>query len=686
MSEGQKTMGTEIKEPFNFQQYVDWAFEQNKGTYIYKTQNEQSLTKTNYFTTQIRDEQINGIIWLFRKCQTISEIDNQNKAFLEHQHILRHVFLFLLILVKKYKDQRKIYALMNSTGILFENEELKLCIPNEKFDILQQTYYKKDFDNIGAHLTENCKSILERWAELKNEPNDFNFGLPKSDKEFLNDFPRISACLNLKQNIKLIEQKKQKEEGKKMLEKLQKERLFQSSLRKEQIQFVQLVKVVNHKKPNYLNQSLILQPNGNLIIGKIWFPNNQTDLCPLWLSYNFQVQSYNHLNNFNQELKQYIGFLTYTGPVNDYFEPQTYDYNEETEGIMQTNNQHELIMKGGFKNGLFEGKKNRIYIGCILIFYGSFKNGQKHGEGYELNQQFQTFFRGLYESNQKQGIFVDCKLINYQNREKEFSKIGSRQEYYKNNIKYNQIPEWAQQVYNVNQNPACVLLNFNEYGINNFQLSSLRPGGWINSSLIDILLQQQISLVNYSNIINQNKQGNKMKTLFLNCSQCQDIFGSMITKNDDINDLIFQEAFLKHQESCNQEKVQSNKKNMRIVFYLNLDRSHFLSVVYDNEKLYIIDSLNDTREPLKFQMKKLLMKYQFHVEDKDDVTLSQQQNSFDCGVYTIYYVSQFIKNQNLTIKEMIDKQCFKVSQSKVNYIRYLIYQNLVGNGASIMEL
>ncbi|CAD8059831.1 unnamed protein product [Paramecium sonneborni] len=682
-----------IKEPFTFQQYVDWAFESNKGTYIHKTQKEQ-LTKSNNSIMQIEDDQLNDIIWLFRKCQNKNELDNQNKAFTEKQHIIRHVFLFLLILVQKKQDKRKIYTLMNSTAIQYVNEDLKVFIADEKQEILKQAYYSKDFVTVGVHFTQNFKQILDIWRQLKNLPENYQLMHPNSDTDFLCDFPRINTQFNFIQIFKLKEIKKQKENEKKILEqKLQQERLFQSNLRKEQIQFIKLVKIVSIRKPNYFNQQLFLQPNGNLIQGKIWFPINQPDLCPLWLDYNFQIQSFNNFNNLNQELKYYTGFISYQGPVNDYFEPQTYDYDKDTEGVMKTINIQETIYKGGFKNGLFDGK-NRVYTFGCLIFYGFFKNGQKHGEGYELDsQQTLTYFRGMYESNFKQGLFVDYKLINYSKREKEFSKIGNWVEYYKNGIKQKEISQQADQVYNVNQNPGRKLLNFNEFEVNNFQLASLLPGGWIKSKIVDILLKQLTSLVNYSNLINQNIHSTQ--TLFFNCNQCQDIFGSMITYDNDINDKIFQNAFKKHLESNYQQKNQKyddhmsgqNKiKNIRIVFYLNLDRSHFLSVVYENEKLYLIDSLEDTREPLKIQIQKLLIKYQFEVKDKDNINISQQKNTYDDGIYTIYYISQFIKNQNLTIEQMIGQKFFEISQSKINYLRYQIYQNLKGDGASIMQL
>jgi len=59
--------------------------------------------------------------------------------------------------------------------------------------------------------------------------------------------------------------------------------------------------------------------------------------------------------------------------VNDYFEPHTYDYDNETEGIMNICSDN-ILCKGGFKNGLFDGK-NRLYINNILNYYGEFKNG-----------------------------------------------------------------------------------------------------------------------------------------------------------------------------------------------------------------------------------------------------------------------------------------------------------------------
>lgn len=80
------------------------------------------------------------------------------------------------------------------------------------------------------------------------------------------------------------------------------------------------------------------------------------------------------MNNLNSDLRLYCGFISYKGPVNDYFEPHTYDFDNETEGIMNTCSEN-ILFKGRFKNGLFDGKNNRLYINDLLFYYGEFKNG-----------------------------------------------------------------------------------------------------------------------------------------------------------------------------------------------------------------------------------------------------------------------------------------------------------------------
>lgn len=39
--------------------------------------------------------------------------------------------------------------------------------------------------------------------------------------------------------------------------------------------------------------------------------------------------------------------------------------------------------------------------------------------------------------------------------------------------------------------------------------------------------------------------------------------------------------------------MENKEKPLRFVFYFNLDRGHFLSVVYENNKLYLIDSMKN---------------------------------------------------------------------------------------------
>ncbi|CAK58262.1 unnamed protein product (macronuclear) [Paramecium tetraurelia] len=675
---------------FNFLQHVSWAFEQNEGTYVFDS-HQLNQTQTKLFTTVIQDDQIKHLTWLFRKCHNESELQKQNAAFIDLQRMIIHIFKFLLLFVSNKMDDTKLRTLMNSISILNENNILQIYLPDPDPDILHQKYSRDSILRQGDDQEKNFEVILNIWFELKDETIK-DIILPQSDFQFLQDLQRLNACLNMNQSSKIAAKNKDREKEKKRKMELEKEKqaqkMFQSQLRKEQLHSMKMVKIAYKEG----SQSLFLQPNGNIVKGKVWFPYNSPHLCPLWLSSKFEILSSYFNNNLNADLRKYCGLVSYSGPVNDYFEPHTYDFDNETEGIMKTLSD-ETTYKGGFKNGLIDGT-NRVYNNAsTLLYYGGYKIGQKHGEGYSLeyySQQNQpTYMKGQYESNLKQGLFVNHILVDGSKREKQFQKQGSIQEYYKNGIKHDRLPADIQQ-YKASQNPSCYLLNFNEYGINNFQLASLRPGGWINSSVIDILLKQLLFLVNNSNLPSQNTGIQNMKTCFINCSQFQDIFGSMVTKGEKINHKIFDEMNDLHQSYLMKDKLNGENQfvqNFRIVFYFNLDRSHFLSAVFENERLYLIDSLRDNRKAVVHQITLFLQYFGFKVQEQNEnFRISQQQNSFDCGAYTIFYVSQIIKHQHLTIEQMINKNCFEISQSQINYLRYLIYLNLIGDGASIIQL
>ncbi|CAD8144962.1 unnamed protein product [Paramecium octaurelia] len=670
---------------FNFQQYIDWVFEENQDTYM-SDRNQLIPTQTNLVITAIHDDQIQNLTWLFRKCHNEREQTKQDNVFLQFYRMIRSIFLFLLLFVNKKIDATRITTLMNSISILQDKKILQLFLADPRLDILEQQYSLDSILQQGTEQERNFQVLLDIWSDLKDEKLDGStLTLPKSDCEFLVDFARVHACLTISQNNKIAAKKREKEKQITQMMELEKEkqaqRLFQSQLRKEQIHFLKIVKIV-HKEGS---QSIFLQPNGNIVKGKVWFPQHTPHLCPLWLSSNFEILSLYFNNNLNADLRKYCGLISYKGPVNDYFEPHTYEFDNEIEGVMEAIS-NDTTYKGGFKNGLIDGTNRVYYKPNVLQYYGGHKNGQKHGEGYILEYPSQPnqpiYMKGHFESNQKQGLFVNHILVDSTKREKIFQRLGNIQEYYK----HGQKSEIEIQQYKPSQNPSCQLLNFYEYGINNFQLASLRPGGWINSSIIDILLKQLLTLVNNSNLTNQNNGISKIKTIFINCSQFQDIFGSMVTKGEKINTELndIKQSIMMH------DKLNGNNdnfQNIRIVFYFNLDRSHFLSALYESEQLYLIDSLKDNRKAVVHQITQFLQFFGLKVQGlNENFRVSQQQNSFDCGAYTIFYVSQIIKNQHLTIEQMIKKNCFEISQPQINYLRYLIYLNLIGDGASIMQL
>ncbi|CAD8135038.1 unnamed protein product [Paramecium pentaurelia] len=671
-------METENNQKMNFQEYVKWAFEENKNTMQNQKQEELLFQSLN----SIDGDDMGDVIWLFRKCSTKNQLDNQNTLFLEKMYILNHIINFLLTIIHYSKStQQVITKLMRSIGIIIKQVELQLFHLEDK-ELLSIVYEREKIQRLEEINKQDFRILFQIIFELKEiseeqykNISDLSIFFSEKDKgtesspsSLKQNFGVIMAQINQSKEIDLIKIEQTKQQEKK--QKLKKPN--EQQLIKNQQQQIKLCKVIYGQN----TKKIILLENGSIVTGNIWISYQDQYLIPLSVSLYTHVEYFNqgieHMNEDQLFRKDVV--LSYLGPVNNHFNPNVskaqYELNilgKLTQNREGQNYQYE----GCFNDGFFDGQ-GKLYIANNLQYKGEYRVGMKHGEGIELYHK-DYYLEGNYECGRKNGVFrLTQKIADkiWQVKQQEPQKL------YKNGIEVNNQNQGYQFELKKKSSlaPSRILLNYGEYGINNFQLKSLQPGRWLNSSIIDIVIGQ-ILILRFKIM---DKINNDYNTVFINCNLFQDIFGSLVTKGDGIQTQIFQQII---------DSQKKQNKTFRFVFYFNLDRGHFLSVVYENKKLYLIDSMKDKKENLLYQMKKLLNSFNFQVEgDWQDFQVSQQNNSYDCGVYTIYYISQIIKNIDQSIPKMIQNKCFNVEQSRINYVRYLLANNFLQFGIELLQI
>ncbi|CAD8138761.1 unnamed protein product [Paramecium octaurelia] len=670
-------MQSAIKEKVNFQEYVEWAFKENTNTM--KNQEEKDIQFHSYH--EIDGEEMGQVLWLFRKCVSISKIQKLKKLFLDYLFILNHIINFLLTIIHySQPTKEQISRLMKSIGIIQTEEELQL-VKLENNELLSIVYQKEVVQSLEKITKEDFKTLFQIIFDLKDISTEeikkiselgMLFDQENNKQEYQpsklkQDFGIIMANIIqiekievdqktlLQRSIKMEQRKKEKAYAKKL-----------QDLSEHKQQILKFSKLIYHQQP----QRKLLLYDGTIITANIWYSKKDQYCVPISLQIDTNVNYFSfrieYLND--EDVLRQDQVLTYRGPVNDNFDPNVkktqYDLGIKGELSLQQNS-----YRGCFSDGLFDGIGS-IYFGNKLYFDGEFKVGIKNGLGRELQTNDGDYLEGNYENGKKIGLFQHIQL----HEGKRFLNPSKPHICFQNGkeVKYlNQ--EFQLQKKRSNLNPNRYLLNFRDCGINNYQLQSLQTGRWLNSSIIDLVISQIQTLRQ----LISNSYINDQTTVFINCSQSQDIFGSLITKNEEIQTEVFKEII------DNSKKKQPS----RFVFYLNLDRSHFLSVVYENQHLYLIDSMKDKRADLFYQMVKLLSHFNFTVYGFwQDLEVSQQYNSYDCGMFTIYYVSQIIKNIDLSIPQMIEKQCFNVQQSRIDYARYLLANRFFQLGIELLDL
>ncbi|CAD8053728.1 unnamed protein product [Paramecium sonneborni] len=687
----------EDSEKMNFIDYVKWAFIENEKSRKQVEDDENLAISSSSFKLLDGDE-MGKIHWMFRRCQSQTKLKEQGNFYTQNYFILNHIFYFLLTIINDGKSTyEQILRLMKSIGINYEEEMLQL-VHIEDDELLKLKYEKQkvqkkeninqqDFRTLLKIILEIKEISIEQSNEIIDLRNIFDLKTNLELASIFEQLPFIMLQINAFQGKEFKEKEaklKKEKENEKEKEKLKKQQQQQQhEYQFKQVQLIQQEKIkfgkVLHRLKHKEQQNQILLFDGTIVTGKFWISHHEPSYIPLPINFNMNAFYCNaRISHYNEEIKQKINSsLLYQGSVNDQFDPHVnkLQYQEEIDGILKFLDDNDVFQyKGCFQDGLFDGI-GRMYRHGYLQYIGEFKGGVRHGLGKELFAQDGTYLCGKFENDKKDGIFTLEKCIDYSTRDKKWLKYNQGQKLFQNGKELILKREPQQLLLRRLQSTAPVrtILNYGESGITNYQLKSLQAGKWLNSNIIDIVIQ---SVLTQRFLISPNLKNNN--TIFINCAKFQDIFGSLISKDQPIENQVFKDIIDNH---------NNNQKQLRFVFFFNLDRGHFLSVVYENEKLYLIDSLKDKKADLLHQIKKLLKDFNFNVIDGwQDIPVSQQKNSYDCGIYTINYICQIIKNIELSIPEMIKKNCFIIEQIKINMIRYLIGTYFLQLGIELLQL
>ncbi|CAD8124174.1 unnamed protein product [Paramecium sonneborni] len=372
-------------------------------------------------------------------------------------------------------------------------------------------------------------------------------------------------------------------------------------------------------------QKLLLRPNGNIIIVSV-IKGDFTILqdCKLFIN----CKNYISIPRDFPEDDQ----TTYKGGLDgNHFLPYGYGTFENQSGIFKGN------FKDGFAFGscVFELKQKNYRQECVYQW------GQKHGQCTEINEQFKSI--GLYENNLKHGIFV-IKDLNTQNRSEQ-----ERKEFYRNGIMRN-IGETKNNQYRLQQQTTRYLLYHKDYSITNFSFKGFNYGEWLNQLGLDYYLQ----LVDDYYKVTHNKL-----VCLINTVECQDIFTSLITSKD------YKASILPKLLEVNVLLSEIKK----LIFVMNVDRGHFLLLVYQNSFLYILNSIRNKQDDIILdRVAKIFPQFQNQSQNnkKLSIPIPQQNNGFDCGIHTIFntllqykYIDKDVNQIDYTTNNKIMEQLRK---------------------------
>ncbi|CAK78079.1 unnamed protein product (macronuclear) [Paramecium tetraurelia] len=371
--------------------------------------------------------------------------------------------------------------------------------------------------------------------------------------------------------------------------------------------------------------SFILRPSGDLIkLPKI--SNDKYNFNHTYIYISTRIPFCNpNLGDLDQTVFRYTGSI----------DQQTFLPNGQ--GVLDCDETFQFQCK--FVDGLATGK------GCLDLkfqkqkFEGQFQNGLKHGESITSNPN-QTITTGYYQNNMKQGIFIN-KIQN-----------GSivKEIYYKNDLTVKQKDECK-----FDEKTICTryLVNHKDISINNHFFSGLTEEKWINQLLVDYYLRL---------LSDYYKTSSKAQIYLFNTSQSQDLFTSQIS-------LVDQKSLKVPQK--HEQVINDFQKYNKIIFILNADQVHFLVLVYQNKSLYMLNSYATQNDQKILQAVGSIFPIQLNLQQ---IQVEQQQNTYDCSLYSIYNVMLQYKYYNLDV-EKID---YRVSYKYIKKLR-LHLKNIISN-------
>ncbi|CAD8190063.1 unnamed protein product [Paramecium pentaurelia] len=314
---------------------------------------------------------------------------------------------------------------------------------------------------------------------------------------------------------------------------------------------------------------------------------------------------------------------------------------------------------GQFKDGFafefctIESNQQKCKIQC------QYQWGQRHGvyEEESDNYSIQCF----YQNNLKEGKFIQKqKMGDKQN------SIQEKFQYYKNGTIITK-KEFNKNDYqkNISQKTTRYLLTHQEFTISNNIFKGFNYGEWLNQLCVDYYLQL---------VIDYYKLAKGQSIKLLNTIECQEIFSSLITTKES-KVVIFPQLMEIYLQLSEIDKL---------IFIMNVDRSHFLVLVYQNEYLYMLNSLNNKLDQVILdQVAKIFPKLKRAEKGKEKmkiVNVAQQTNTFDCGIHSIYNTILQYKYFNKNVDE-IEYQATKKMMEK---LRIHIKNVLINDYAHIL--
>ncbi|CAK67039.1 unnamed protein product (macronuclear) [Paramecium tetraurelia] len=349
-----------------------------------------------------------------------------------------------------------------------------------------------------------------------------------------------------------------------------------------------------------IGQSLILRPGGNIFILPT-IMENQLPLGYQCLLYINQIGYMPIPQDFLYDRSVYRGGLD-----RDTFLPNG-------RGEIQSKTSTKFI--GQFKEGFADGRCN-IDNDDIMFHYSW---GWKHGPFEEKVQNCKT--TGFFKNNLMHG---EVKSITEQD-----SVTDTKIMYYYNNVRV----EYPPQDYPKQQTTRYLFMH-KEFSINNYLFLGLRECNWINQLLIDYYLEL---IQDYFRVMNPDNQ-----IFLINTITSQDIFSSVISCSS--SDISIPKKI--------QELILKNAFN-RLIIILNVDRSHFVTLVFQNNTLYMLNSMNYCDEMILEKVSFLFL--HLHLEKQIErriLTVPQQENGHDCGLYSIFNVLLQYINVNTPVDQI----------------------------------